>query len=316
MATRNRRRRFKKSSIKTFGFFLIFSAIVWVLVQFSKTYTQVIEVPVNYLNVPLDKSISDERPDHVDLQLQDNGFSIYYYKIFNLKLDIDLSEATESDKNLIYSIENHITVIEQQLKVTLEDSRIIQDEIVIPFQFKKEKMLKIISNVEVSYAVGYSADEPLQLVPDSVKVSGPEEVITKLSSIPTLKKKLENVNSDLDGSVKLDTTGYGELSFYENSVRYTQKVEKFTEGKAEIPVEVINVPDNLNLAYFPKSVVVYYQVNLEEFEKVGASDFSVVCDYKSVKDGDDYMIGQIKTKPKFVNNIRLNERRIQFVIKR
>ena len=129
MATRNRRRRFKKSSIKTFGFFLIFSAIVWVLVQFSKTYTQVIEVPVNYLNIPLDKSISEERPDHVDLQLQDNGFSIYYYKIFNPKLDIDLSEAIESDKNLIYSIENHITAIEQQLKVTLEDSRIIQDEI-------------------------------------------------------------------------------------------------------------------------------------------------------------------------------------------
>ena len=94
-----------------------------------------------------------------------------------------------------------------------------------------------------------------------------------------------------------------ELSFYENSVRYTQKVEKFTEGKAEIPVEVINVPDNLNLAYFPKSVVVYYQVNLEEFEKVGASDFSVVCDYKSVKDGDDYMIAQIKTKPKFSANM-------------
>lgn len=315
MATRSRRR-FKKSSIKTFGFFLIFSAIVWVLVQFSKTYTQVIEVPVNYLNIPLDKSISEERPDHVDLQLQDNGFSIYYYKIFNPKLDIDLSEATESDKNLIYSIENHIAEIEQQLKVTLEESRIIQDEIVIPFQFKKEKMLKINSNIEISYAVGYSADEDLVLVPDSVKVSGPEELISKLESVPTFRKKLEDVNKDLDGSVKLDTTGFGALSFYENSVRYRQKVEKFTEGKAEIPVEVINVPDNLNLAYFPKSVVVYYQVNLEEFDKVEAADFSVVCDYKSVKQGDDYMIAQIKSKPKLVNNLRLNERRIQFVIKR
>jgi len=314
MATR--RRRFKKSSIKTFGFFLVFSAIVWVLVQFSKTYTQVIEVPVQYLNIPLDKSISEERPDHVDLQLQDNGFNIYYYKIFNPSLDIDLSEAKENGNNLVYSIDNHITVIEQQLKVTLEDSRIIQDEIVIPFQFKKEKMLKIISNVDVSYAVGYSADEPLRLEPESVKVSGPEEVISKLNTIPTLQVKLNDVNKNLDGVVKLDTTGYGALSFYENSIRYVQKVEKFTEGKAEIPVEVINVPDNLNLAYFPKTVVVYYQVNLEEFEKVSAADFSVICDYKEVKDGDDYMIAQIVTKPKFVHNIRLNERRIQFVIKR
>ncbi|SDR97803.1 hypothetical protein [Gramella sp. MAR_2010_147] len=311
-----RKPRFKRSSVKTFSFFLIFSAIVWVLVQFSKTYTQLIEIPVNYINAPLDKSISDERPGHVDLQLQDNGFSIYYYKIFNPELSVDLSEARETDDELVYTLQNHLTEIEQQLKIDFENSRIIQEEIVVPFQFKKEKMLKVIPDIEVNYAIGFSADNSVKLTPDSVKVSGPGKIIDSLVSVPTKSLKLNKVNSDLNGTVDIDTSGLGKLSFYENSVTYSQEVKKFTEGSVEIAVEVVNVPDNLNLAYFPKTVIVYYQVNLKQFENVSAADFRVVCNYLDIKEGDDYMIAQIVEKPKFINNIRLNERRIQFVIKR
>nr|WP_262904328.1 YbbR-like domain-containing protein [Christiangramia sediminis] len=295
---------------------MIFSAIVWVLVQFSKTYTQLIEIPVNYVNTPLDKSISDERPDHVDLQLQDNGFNIYYYKFFNPQLKIDLSKARETENELVYSLQNHLTEIEQQLKIDFENSRIIQNEIVVPFQFKKEKMLKVIPNIEVNYAVGYSSDDPVKLTPDSVKVSGPEKIIDSMLSVPTKTIKLNKVNTDLDGNVAIDTSGLGALSFYDNSVKYTQKVEKFTEGSVEIAVEVINVPEDLNLAYFPKTIVVYYQVNLKNFENVSPADFRLVCDYKNINEGDDYMIAQLVEKPGFIHNIRLNERRIQFVIKR
>lgn len=311
-----KRRTFKRSSLKTFSFFLVFAAVVWVLVQFSKTYTQLIEVPIHYINVPLDKSISDEKPDHVDLQLQDNGFNIYYYKIFNPGLTVDLSMARETEKNLVYLLENHLTEIEEQLKIDFEKSRIIQEEIVIPFQFKKEKMVKVLPNIEVSYAVGYSADEPVRLKPDSIKVSGPEKIIDSIITVPTKSIKLSKVNQDLKGSVEIDTSNLGMLSFYENSVKYYQKVSKFTEGSAEIPIDVVNIPEGLNLAYFPKTVIVYYQVNLKDFEKISSSDFRVVCDYKSISKGDDYMVAQIVEKPDFVNNLRLNERQIQFVIKR
>ncbi|MEO2127795.1 MAG: YbbR-like domain-containing protein, partial [Christiangramia sp.] len=92
--------------------------------------------------------------------------------------------------------------------------------------------------------------------------------------------------------------------------------EKFTEGSVEIPVEVINIPNGLNLAYFPKSVVVYYQVNLKRFDKINRSDFRVVCDYSEINEGDDFMVAKVVEKPELITNLRLNERRIQFVIKR
>ncbi len=311
-----KRKMFKRSSLKTFGFFLVFSAVVWVLVQFSKTYTQLIEIPVSYINIPLDKSISNDKPDHVDLQLQDNGFSIYYYKIINPGLTVDLSKATEEDKRLVYKLDNHLAEMEEQLKIDFENSRIIQEEISIPFQLKKEKMLKVIPQIEVSYAVGYSADDPVQLKPDSVKVSGPEKIIDTIQFVSTKSISLKKVNKNVEGEVSIDTSSLGMLNFYANTVRYYQKVEKFTEGSVEIPVEVNKVPQGLNLSYFPKTVIVYYQVNLQRFESVSAADFRVVCEYNKDENEDDFMIARIAEKPSYVTNVRLNERRIQFVIKR
>lgn len=311
-----KRKMIKKSSLKTFSFFLVFSTVVWFLVQFSKTYTQLIEIPVNYINVPLDKSISEDRPQNISLQLQETGFSIYYYKIFNPELTVDLAKADVRDMDLVYAVQDHVTDIEQQLQVDLDDSRIIQDEVIVPFQFKKEKTIQIKPHIDISYAAGYNADEPVKVTPDSVKISGPENMVDTISAIQTMELDLTKVNKDLNGTVKLDTTGYGKISFYENSVKYFQKVEKFTEGNAEIPVEVINIPNGLNLAYFPKSVVVYYQVNLKHFDKVNKADFRVVCDYSEINQGDDFMVAKIVEKPEQITNLRLNERQIQFVIKR
>jgi hypothetical protein len=49
---------------------------------------------------------------------------------------------------------------------------------------------------------------------------------------------------------------------------------------------------------------------------VEAENFRVVCDFKDIDEGDDFIIASIVKSPSFVRNLRLNERKIQFVIKR
>lgn len=308
---------FKRANVKTFGFFLIFSAIIWVLVQFSKEYTQVISIPVKYVNVPLDKSLSSDRPKKLDLRLQDNGFVIMWnYRIFRPELIVDLGKAEVADQELIFNLEEHQEEISAQMDVNFENSHFLKDQIVIGFQPKKEKKIKVVPRLNLNYAVGYSAGAPVKLTPDSIKVSGPEGVIDTITQVPTKNLKVNGVNSDLRGQVKIDTTNLGMLGFYQTAVQYSQEVEKFTEGKVQIPVEVFNVPEGINLVIFPKEVVVYYQVNLGDYEKVEASDFRVVCDFNSLQSGDDYLLADVFERPEFVTNVRLNERKIQFVIKR
>ncbi|WP_093303687.1 MULTISPECIES: CdaR family protein [Salegentibacter] len=306
----------KKSSLKSFGFFLLFSSLIWFFVQISKEYTQVIDIPVSYENVPLDKTLSKERPDNLQLRIQDKGFAIWYYQIFKPRVELDLGKATEEDGELVYNFEANREVLEEQVNINFEKARFIQESLSVEFQPKKNKWVNVRPRIDLNYAVGYSAGEPVSLQPDSVQVSGPENIIDTLQNLNTVYLKINNINTNVSGRVKIDTTNLGMLSFYNTEVTYSQEVEKFTEGSVKVPVEILNKPEDTNIAIFPKEVLVYYQVNLKQYEMVKAENFRVVCDFNDIDDGDDFIIARITEAPLMVRNLRLNERKIQFVIKR
>lgn len=313
---RFKRPKIKRSSLKTFSFFLLFSSIIWFLVQISKEYTQVLQIPIKYENRPLDKSLSEEKPKHLALRIADKGFTIWYYKIIRPQVIIDLGKAKEKNGTLVYNFEINRELLEEQVDIDLENATFLEEEVVVNFQPKAKTYVKLQPRLSLNYAIGYSATEPVALKPDSVMVSGPQDIIDTLKSLNTVKKKINNINSNINGKIKIDTTGFGMLGFYQNEVFYSQKVEKFTEGKVEVPVEILNLPEGVDMTIFPKEVLIYFQVNLEQYEMVKASDFRVVVDYNVVDSGEDYMIANISKKPKFVNNLRINERKIQFVIKK
>ncbi|MBZ9730500.1 YbbR-like domain-containing protein [Salegentibacter sp. JZCK2] len=306
----------KRSSLKTFGFFLLFASLIWFFVQISKEYTQVIDIPVSYVNVPMDKSIAKERPQNLKLRIQDKGFAIWYYKIFRPEVKLDLGKALEENGELVYNFEANREFLEDQVNINFEKARFIQESLSIKYQPKKKKRVKVNPEIDLSYAVGYSAREPVKLRPDSIQVSGPENIIDTLQSLNTVYLRINNINTNVSGKVKIDTSSLGMLSFYTNEVSYSQEVEKFTEGSVKVPIEVLNLPENTNISIFPKEVLVYYQVNLKQYEMVKAENFRVVCDYNDIDDGDDFIIARISESPSFVSNLRLNERKIQFVIKR
>ena len=306
----------KRSSLKTFGFFLLFSSFIWISVQFAKEYTQIIDIPVSYVNIPLDKSISKERPENLKLRIQDKGFAIWYYQIFRPEVELDLGKASTQNGALVYNFEANRESLEDQVNIDFERARFIKDNLFIQFQPKKEKKVKLNPRINLSYAVGYSANKGVKLSPDSIKVSGPEGIIDTLQNLNTVYLKINNIKSNVSGTVKVDTSNLGMLSFYTTEVTYSQEVEKFTEGSVEVPVEIKNLPENTNISIFPKQVLVYFQVNLRQYEMVKAENFRVVCDFNDIDEGDDFIIASIVKSPSFVRNLRLNERKIQFVIKR
>jgi hypothetical protein len=306
----------KKGPLKTFLFFLGFSTIIWVFVQFSKQYTTVIELPVSYVNLPKDKILLENSPKYLDLRIQDKGFNIAIYKFFPKVLNIDLSEAEPLDGQLVYNLELHKEAIFSKLRIDYENAGFLQENLKIDFQQRTVKRVPINSKINTGFSVGYSALDKIKLQPDSITVSGPENILDTLRQVNTKALKIGNINKDLEGRIKLDKSNLGTVTFYQDEVSYSQRTDKFTEGKVEIPIEMINVPENMNAVIFPKEVIVYYQVSLHEFDKVKPSNFKVIVDFKNSVDSDGYLLAQIVKHPDIVNNLRLNENRILFVIKR
>jgi len=306
----------KRGPLKTFLFFLGFSTVIWIFVQFSKHYTSVIELPVTYVNLPKDKIILDNSRKYLDLRIKESGLKIAIYKFFPTELKIDLSDAQALDGKLIYDLELHKSTIFSQLRIDYENADFLQENFKIDFQQRAVKKVPINSNIELGFTIGYSALDKIKFQPDSVTISGPENILDSLQTVNTISLKINNINKDLEGTVKLDRTGLGSVTFYQDEVHYSLRTDKFTEGKVEIPIDMMNVPEKMNVVIFPKVVIVYYQVSLSEFDKVKKSNFKVIVDFKNAVNSDGFLLAQIEKKPEMVNNVRLNENKIQFVIKR
>ncbi len=306
----------KRGPLKTFLFFLGFSAAMWVAVQFAKEYTEAIELPITYINLPKDKILIGDTPKSLDLRIRDRGFYIAWNRIFPQEITIDISDAVEEGNSLIYDLELQKTAILSQLDLDYEKATFLQKSIKISFEQRAVKKVAVVSSIDLNFAVGYSALENIKLQPDSIMVSGPESVLDTLGTIKTKQLKINNISNDVKGKVQLETSNLDEVSLFQNEVNYSVRTEKFTEGKLEMPIKLLNVPEGTNVVIFPKDLIIHYQVSLKDFENIEPSDFEVAVDFKNAYDSDGFLIAQIVKQPAQVNNIRLNEKKIQFVIKR
>ena len=308
--------RFRRSNINTFLFFLACTVIIWTFVQFSKDYNEVITIPVEYVNLPPDKIITKDNPKSIKLRIQENGFKIAWKTLFPPTLSIDVSRAVPNNGKLVYLIDENREDIVSQLHINFNNSSFLKEALVLQYQQKQEKTVPVISQIKVEYAAGYSAAEGLKLHQDSIKVSGPGEILDTLTHLKTKVLNLKKVKNDLSGKVGIDTTGFHNLTLYTNAIEYSADVEKFTEGKVVVPIELEGVPKGLDVVIFPKETTLFYQVNLKNYNKVTASDFRVVADFSEVQDSQDFLIPKLLQKPEFTANVRLNEKKIQFIIKK
>lgn len=306
----------KRGPLKTFLFFLASSAVIWIFVQFSKQYTEAVELPLTYVNIPKDKMLVNKEPTSLDLRVRDYGFNIARYKMLPPDLTIDVSEAREEGGQLVYDLEQQKQAILSQINLDYDDATFLQDRITIDYEQKEVKTVDVVSNIELGFSVGYSALEEIKLEPDSVKISGPSSVLDTLEEIGTVPIRITNISEDIKGNVKLDTEGLENVTLFQDEVQYSLRTDKFTEGKVEIPIELMNVPEDYNVVVFPKEVMVYYQVSLQDFDKIKPTSFKVVVDFRNTLPEEGYLLAQVVQKPALVNNVRLSEKRIQYVVKR
>lgn len=306
----------KRGPFKTFLFFLGFSTVVWIFVQFSKEYTEAVELPISYINVPKDKILSPENPSKLDLRVKENGLHIAFNRLFPKVLYLDVSDSKMENGKLIYNLEEQKSALLSQLNLEYDKAEFLKKTLNISYQQREVKKVPIRSNVELDFAVGYSALDDVEFQPDSIMVSGPKGILDTLSEVQTKVLRLENINNDISGTVNLDTAKLERLTFYQTKIDYTLRTDKFTEGKVQVSIDLVNVPEGMNVVIFPKEVTVIYQVSLKKFNSVKKEDFKVMADFKNAVNSDGYLLVQLTEQPPQVNNVRLNEKKIQFVIKR
>src|SRR5690606_21513126 len=127
------------------------------------------------------------------------------------------------------------------------------------FDFSKlyTKVVPVYSKVKIDLEQNYLLDGKLTIIPDSIVVKGPSEELDTITGVWTEPLELEDVNADFSNEVPLHKfKALKHTGFSSPSVRISAKVYRFSEKVIDVPVEVVNLPKDVEIKTFPDKIPV------------------------------------------------------------
>ncbi|MFD1614251.1 YbbR-like domain-containing protein [Gelatiniphilus marinus] len=310
-----------KTSIKTrkinvFFLFLFFAFIILIFTKLSKQYTNTVVFKIDKINVPPENIILNDSNAVLNITLKAHGFRWLTYYFSKPKIAIDFVKDVDIiDSAFVWSKSKAYLLASTQFGKQVELLNIAPDTLRFRFDVNLVKKVPVILNADIKFAQGFDSVESYKITPDSIKVIGPNVLASQVNSIETESIKMIDIKSDIKKAIKLILPKNSQdLKFSNKTVNLAATVEKFTEGTLKVPVTIKNIPNNISIKYFPKTVNVTYYTSLNNFKAIKAKDFRVECDFSKTITNQSFLLPELTTFPATVKRAKINQQHIEFII--
>ncbi len=306
----------KNKRLNVFLLFLFSAFVILIFTKLSKDYTNTIAFNIEKVNVPQDNVILNDSSHKLQVTLKTHGFKWLKYYFTKPDISIDFSSEVYKKQNT-YVYTKSVSYLNEkepfQNEAKLLD--ISPDTLVFRYDSNLVKKVAVQTETDITFFPGFDIVNSYKTIPDSITIIGPHEMVSTIDFIKTKKIVLTGVKSNISIQSKLDLPkNASDLKFSSEDVQFTASVEKFTEGTVTIPVQIINLPQNTSIKYFPKEVKVSYYTSLKNFKNISVKDFKVRCDFKKVNNDQSVLIPELTKVPENVKHIKLKQQRIEFII--
>jgi hypothetical protein len=311
-----------RKKISAFIVCLFVAALFWFLNALSKSYNAAISFPVVYINLPENKVLTHELPQQVTLELNAQGFHIlaYQFRFLNDSILIDAGNLKIREVNGHFEAKlptaNRVHRVSRQLSPDVRIHRIAPDTVYFTFGTKKAKEVPVKLNHYLNFEKQHRLRDRIIISPSSIRIEGLDELVGLVNFIETDSLVLNQLNSPITTEIPLKIPdGFSALNFSTKSVMVTVPVEKYTEVNVEIPVEVLNLPDNLSVRIFPETVHINCIVGFSDFDKVNPQLFSARIDFEK-RDNTNRLPVEIVRHPDFVQILRYQPQKVEYLIRK
>ncbi|MCX2681689.1 YbbR-like domain-containing protein [Galbibacter sp. EGI 63066] len=305
-----------KPKASIFLMFLVISFFIWFLISLSGTYVAHVNFKVNYTEVPEDKLILGKPVEKLTADIEASGFKVLNYRLFNRGVDLKLPDF-KNNENTYYLLSGDVeAAIRDQYKST-PVQRVDLDSLIVKLGINENKYVKIESDIELTFVEDHQLKNEIRVVPDSIMVKGPEDLVAKVTILKTERKSYNNLRKDFSDKLTIEIPD--SLQGIELGTKYVNvsgTVERYSEKMVSIPVMVKNLPENISIKLYPEKVRLLCKAPISELKRVEANSFVVVCDYDKITENSTFLIPKVEKRPSFVSSINILDRKVEFLIKK
>lgn len=300
----------------TFVFFLVLSAIFWLVATLNDNYEKELKIPVYIRQIPKNVVLTSDEVDTIRVTVRDKGWTILSYLYDNR-----FSHINANFRNYIRDTGyGYITVAELQ-KLIHAQNPIMTSKI---SSIKPDKMEFFFNDgahkrVPVRWS-GRVIPEHLYFIarteywPDSVDIYASQEKLDSIKVVYTETLNYANFRDTLIVDCQIaKTKGV-------KSVPERIKVEFYTdvlteESMDDVPIVAVNMPEGKTLRTFPAKVKVNFVTGVSQFRNLRPDQFLVVADYKEIatKPSEKCNI-YLKTVPHGISRATLEVKQVDYLI--
>lgn len=309
---------FKKISWKkilAFLFFVLLASIFWMMLIYRQKFESTLTIPVKYVNIPDSIVFENELPNDVYVRIKDDGAALfrYYFTKRHDSLVVDVREIVRGTQEKVIQGRNFEQLIRGKLFVTSELISYSPTRLSYAYAVLLKKRLPVIYDGYVSLAPGLLLDDELTLKPDTVIVYGSKATLDTMYYAHTVGDTLKNINKDK--KILIAMKSIKGVKYVPSTVELTIPVDEFIEKEVEVPVTAVNLPENLEIKFFPSSVKIPILVGKKRYNSIHADNFEVIVDYNELKDMIDTSIPiRITESPNYIQTKIPIPSEVEFVL--
>jgi hypothetical protein len=304
--------------ILVFSLCLFIATSLWFLDALSKDYTTTLSYPVRYVNPPNNLFLANNPPTKLDLRVRAHGFTLLRHKMalsFSpILLDLtSISYSIDSTATMLQvTAENLIRRIGNQLSNEITITDVSPRNISIEFDSLETKFVQVVPQVNLNFKPQFNINGEISIKPDSILISGPAALIDTTTVLYTDPRTYNDLETSIIQSVRVIHPRRTNLT--PDRVTLHVPVEKFTEKKVTMPIQVLNVPNDIHIKLFPPQVTISFMVALSNYDNITANDFTAVVDYNDVSPEREILEVQVEMMKSYLQIVKVSPGSVEYLI--
>ncbi|MDZ7288605.1 MAG: hypothetical protein ONB44_03885 [candidate division KSB1 bacterium] len=260
------------------------ATLFWFAVVTENVYEHEVDVPITVVNMPAGKTLATDLPRTARVRFEGKGRALLVVLFSrDARVILDLAEVR---RRHVFRLQRDMVHLSRGGAELTPLQILSPDTVCVRLTNLIAKPLRIAADVKITTVPGYTLVQPWRLVPDSVTVSGPEEVIRRLDSVMTEHREFSEVQQSISQRLRLQSFPESlRVQLSVGTTHFSADIQKLIEVTlSEIPVQMQNVPGHLKITPIPSTLTLTLEGGEQLLLNLKREDIVAYIDYARIRD--------------------------------
>lgn len=298
----------------TFLFFLILSAIFWLILTLNEGYEKELKIPVRIVNVPKNVMLTSPSVDTVRATVRDQGWVLlnYMFGEYNNNVKIDFRNYDKTFGKGVVPNADLKRLIEQSLESSSKVTAVKPEKLEYFYNNGEHKRVPVHWNGRVIPEQLFFISH-VNYKPDTVDVYASREKLDSIRIVYTEPLNYVGFRDTLLVDCKLAHAA--DVKVVPERIQVVFHTDLLTEESIDVPIKCINLPAGKTLRTFPAKVRVNFVAGVSQIRELTADEFTVVADYLEIEQKASEKCNiYLKEVPHGISRATLNTKQVDYLI--